>query len=422
MTDMKKITKRLIALAAAFALTLASACAVNPQNTPQLSGSSVNLTEKLTANPVTGKSADDAFKSSQLDFSVDLFKRVYAQKSENALVSPASVMLALAMTANGADKETLSQMEEVLGMPIDELNKYLYQVYFADKKNDKVLKVADSIWIRETDNLVVNDGFLQTDKDYHNAEIYKAPFDQSTVSDINNWCDIHTDGMIKKILDQIGDDEVMHLINAVCFDAEWAEKYDDDKIRDAQFTDESGKKTDIKLMHSKENTYLKTDNASGFRKQYKDGYSFVAMLPDKGVKLSDFVDSLTAEKISSFLNSGEHADVYAAIPEFSLDFNVELKESLIDMGMPDAFDGAKADLSRLGSMKTGENLAIGFVNHFTHIEVDKNGTRAAAVTDVGVNTTAIGMYYDVILDRPFVYMIMDDATDLPVFIGTVTNL
>ena len=419
---MKKTVKRLIALAAACTMMLACACAVSPQKSPQLSDSAVNLTDNLTANPVTGKKTDDAFYGSQLEFSVELFKRANAQKGENVLVSPASVMLALAMTANGADKETLSQMEDVLGLPIGELNKYLYQVYFADKKNDKALKVADSIWIKNTEDLVVGNDFLQTNKDYYNAEIYKALFDQSTVDDINNWCSAHTDGMIKKIMDNIQSEDVMHLINAVCFNAEWKEKYEDGKILDEKFTDENGKKTDIKLMYSKEKTYLKTDNASGFRKQYEGGYSFVAMLPDEGIKLSDFVGSLTADKVSEFLKSGVFAEVCAAIPEFSSDYDIKLNDALIDMGMPDAFDSAKADLLKLGKMKTGENLFIAFVNHFTHIEVDKNGTRAAAVTDVGVVLTAIGPNYDVILDRPFVYMIVDDATDLPVFIGTVTNI
>ena len=426
---MFKLFKMVLAGFSAFAMLLAfTACAaVNEPRSVELSDKSVSLTAHLTANTVSGKDADKEFTDSQLEFAVELFKKVNAETGENVLVSPASVMLALAMTANGADNETLSQMENVLGMPIDELNKYLYQIYIAGKKDDEVLKIADSIWIRDSDEFTAYDEFLQTDKDYYDAEIYKAPFDQSTVDDINAWCSQHTDGMIEKILEKLYDDEIMHLINAVCFNGEWADAYEDRDIRDDKFTDESGKETTVKLMYSNEDLYLSGVDCSGFKKSYNGGYSFVAMLPDENIDLDEFVNSLTADKISAFLNSAIPANVYAAIPEFDYDFDLQLNDALISMGMAQAFDSDHADFTKLGECKRGENIYIGFVNHFTHIEVSREGTKAAAVTDVGIvrNTSfnpEAKPHREVILNRPFVYMIIDDSTNLPVFIGTLTNI
>ena len=414
---MKNILKSM--LCTVLCAAMFSACA---QNTPPvLSDSSVNLTAHLKANAVTGKTADKAFVDSQYEFSVELFKRVCAESDGSVLVSPVSVMLALAMTANGADGETLKEMEDVLGMDIDELNKYLYEAYIKGKKDDKVLSIADSIWIRDIEALHVNDEFLQTDKDYYDAEVYKAPFDQTTVDDINKWCDAHTNGMIKKILDEIGDDEIMHLINAVCFVGEWQEEYKKSSVRDAEFTKADGTKQNVKMMYSTEEYYYKYGGAKGFKKPYKNGYSFVAMLPDKGTDISEFCAGLSGEYVSAFLESGQSAKVETGLPKFTLDFNVNLNDTLKAMGMPSAFDGAAADFSKLGHSDRG-NIRIGYVNHFTHIEVDEKGTKAAAITDVMLEDRCVMYQNEVILDRPFVYMIIDDATELPVFIGVAESI
>ena len=240
------------------------------------------------------------------DFAVRLFK-ASAGDGENTLISPLSVLIALSMTANGADGETLSQMENVLGMPISELNAWI-NVYMENlPEEDKYkLSLANSIWFRDTDTLTVKEDFLQTNADYYGAGIFKAPFDNTTLRDINKWVEDNTDGMIKDILDTIPGDSIMYLINALAFDAEWQKIYDEHQIREGQFTTENGEKRDVELMYSSENKYLEDDSATGFIKYYKDRkYAFAALLPNEGVSVSEYVESLDSEHLSSMLSKAQ---------------------------------------------------------------------------------------------------------------------
>ena len=160
----------------------------------------------------------EAFKTAMADFSMTLFKGILTKDGENDLVSPLSAVICLAMIANGADGETKAQMEAAFGMDVDTLNRSLY-AYTSSlyRAKDCKLNLADSIWFRDEENrLHVNESFLQANADWYDAQIYAAPFDQSTLKDINTWCKQHTDGMIEKMIDKIDTDTVMYLINALC--------------------------------------------------------------------------------------------------------------------------------------------------------------------------------------------------------------
>ena len=170
------------------------------------------------------------------DFAVELFKESITE-GKNSLVSPLSVMCALAMTANGADGETLKEMENVFGMPMDELNTYLRSYVKGLPYGDKYkFSVANSIWINDNSGLIPSQDFLQTNVDYYDAMIYKAPFDNQIVKDINNWTSKNTDKMIKKIVESVSPHQVMYLINAVAMDAEWQNVYESDDVRKGAFT------------------------------------------------------------------------------------------------------------------------------------------------------------------------------------------
>ena len=159
------------------------------------------------------------------DFAIRLFK-ASEESGKNTLISPLSVLCALAMTANGAEEETLAQMEEVLGMTTEELNLYLYSYMQNLPQGEKYkLSLANSIWFTEDERFTVNQDFLQTNANYYGADIYKAPFDNQTLKDINNWVKQNTDEMIPEILDKIPDEAIMYLVNALAFEAEWMEIY-----------------------------------------------------------------------------------------------------------------------------------------------------------------------------------------------------
>lgn len=384
-----------------------------------------DLMEGVTPNEVSPLDDLSSQSANATDFAVRLLK-ASATDGENTLISPLSVMSALSMTANGAKGETLSQMEAVLGMPVDDLNLYLYTYMKELPQAEKYkLSLANSIWFTDDDRFTPNTDFLQTNADYYGAGAYKAPFNKQTCKDINNWVKKETDGMIEDILDEIPADAVMYLVNALAFEAEWADVYEKGQVRDGEFTKENGEKQSVKLMYSQEGKYLESDNAIGFMKNYAGGkYAFVALLPNEGVSISDYVASLDGEALHSLLSNPSSATVNAAIPKFESEFSAEMSDILKGMGMTDAFDGGTADFSGLGSSSRG-NIFIGRVLHKTFISVGEKGTKAGAATVVEMRDECAIEIIDpkqVYLDRPFVYMLVDCENNLPFFIGTLMSV
>ncbi len=388
-----------------------------------------DLTKGVTANNVIGKQTDEKFINNGADFSIELFKKsLNGNNNNNNLVSPLSVLIALSMTANGADGETLTQMEKVLGKDIslDELNEYLYTYIKSLPSEDKSkLNIANSIWFRDyKDSFIVEKDFLQKNCDYYSSSVYKSPFDDGTVKDINNWVRINTDNMIDSILDGIEDDNVMFLINAVAFDARWDEVYMKEDIIKGNFNSIDGSVKNADFMHSSELKYITDRRATGFIKPYiNNKYSFVALLPNEDINIKDYVDTLTGKSFLDIIKSPEYTHVNAYIPKFSYDYSIKLNDALKTLGMPNAFSSEEAEFGRLGKSADG-SIYINEVLHKTFISVDELGTKAGAVTKVEMNWKSADMptVMTVKLDRPFVYAIIDNSTNLPVFIGTVMSI
>lgn len=354
------------------------------------------------------------------DFAVALFQNT-AREGKNTLLSPLSVLSALAMTANGADGETLTQMENTMGMTVEDLNAYLYA--YMDGQTDQ-LKLANSIWFTNDAGFAPEQSFLQTNGNYFQADLYKAPMNDDTRDAINDWVNEKTDGMIPTILDQVPEDAVMYLVNALAFEAEWPEVYLETSVREQTFTKEDGTEQTVELMFSTESNYIEDDFATGFVKYYKDDkYAFVALLPNEGVSVSDYVASLSGESLQKMLRNAQDITVDAAIPKFAVEYSVEMADVLKAMGMTDAFSVENADFSRMGTCEDG-NLYIGRVLHKTHITVAEQGTRAGAATVVEMlcGSAYIPERKEVVLDRPFVYMLVDRQENLPFFIGTLMDV
>lgn len=387
-----------------------------------------DLMEGVKANTVPGKAADDAFAQSQMRLAVDLFQSsVLESKDENVLISPLSIQLALAMTANGADGNTKAEMEALLGgeISLEDLNEYLYSYVNNLPSAEKYkLQIANSIWFRDDEGrLQVEKGFLQKNADYYGAQAYKAVFDDQTLKDINNWVKDHTDGMIDSILDQIDEDAVMYLINALVFDAEWQHVYDKSDVYKGKFTNIGGTEKQVDMMHSEETVYLQDENAIGFMKPYSGSkYNFAVLLPNEGVDIYEYIAGLTGESLMETLSTPQLGMVMATLPKFSYEYELTMNDVLKELGMPSAFSGDTADFSKMAPSSRG-NIYIGDVLHKTFISVDELGTKAGAVTKVQMNDESAPMSeWVVTLNRPFVYMIIDNKTNLPVFIGTVMDV
>lgn len=386
-----------------------------------------DLMEGITPNDVVALNELGEDNAAVTDFALRLFK-AGNENGENTLISPLSVLCALAMTANGAKGETLEQMERVLGMSTDELNLYIYSYMQALPDDEKCkLSLANSIWFKDDNRFEVNPDFLQENADYYGADIYKSPFDGSTLSDINGWVKENTDGMIPEILDSIPKEAVMYLVNALAFDAEWADMYEKHQVREGTFTKEDGTEQDAEFMYSAENTYLEDENAVGFMKYYSGRkYAFVALLPNEGISLSEYLEGLDGEALNKLLCNPKYTPVNAAIPKFETEFEIEMSETLIKMGMPAAFDGNRADFTDLGIYNSGKNnIYISRVLHKTFVSVGEKGTRAGAATVVEMvkNTSiSINTPKEVYLDRPFVYMLVDCENNIPFFIGVMSDI
>ena len=414
---MKKITVLILLL-----LTLA-ACSSN------LDLTAANLADDVEGHgivPITMDNLRDskADKTAEItDFSLNLFRKIHEEG--NTLISPLSIISALSMTANGAGQETLLQMEEAFGADIDSLNQYLhaYKAYLPTADKYKV-SLANSIWFKDKEGFALEKEFLQRNKDYYDAAVYKAPFDDSTKNDINVWVNEKTHGQIKTLLEEKpAEDAVMYLINALSFDAEWMNIYTDNAVRNGFFTTGDGEKRAVDFMHSTEDGYIELPNAIGFSRPYADNkYSFVALLPDEGLSISDFKASIDGKTLVDAVKNRKPGQVYAAMPKFTFEYSKELSEVLKELGIKDAFDGDLADFSALGQ-STGENLFINRVIHKTKIAVDEKGTKAGAVTAVEMFGAAAPIEVKTInLDRPFFFMIVDNGLSMPIFMGVLEEV
>lgn len=353
------------------------------------------------------------------DFSVELFRKS-AENGENTLISPFSVLSALSMTANGADGDTLKQMEDVFGLSLDELNDY-FRTYISDEQD--AVTIANSLWLKDQDKLPVSPDFTRAVTDYYQSEIFEEPMDESTLSKINSWVDENTDGMIQEILDKIQPGTLMYLVNALTFQAKWEEVYEDTDVYQGVFTDENGNELDTDMMRSTESVWLDGADAEGFMKFYEGGrYAFAALLPDEGVSLDDYVDSLTGSEISDIIESRDAGyTVHAEIPKFSSETDMELPDVLKEMGITDAFSD-RADFSRMYDTEGNPGVQISEVIHKTFIEVNEQETKAAAATAVGIVETSLAIDDTekyISLNRPFLYMLVDCDENIPLFIGTV---
>ncbi len=385
-----------------------------------------DLLENFTPQPVEEKKADAAYIQAAYTWSARIFQKTYQaeEADKTLLISPLSILTALAMTANGAGGNTLKEMEALLGsgsLSLAELNAYLH-TYLNTLPSSEMAKFsfANGIWFKDVERFVVEDAFLQKNVNYFDAAIRKAPFDDSTVQEINQWVDLHTDHMIPSLLSELSEDTLMLLINALVFDAKWEVPFDRAEAIKGPFANLEGGEDQAEYMYGTEYLYLEDENTIGFMKEYKgDSYRFVALLPKDEKGFESWIDGISGESLQALLAGVSREKTYISLPKFSYDYSTGLTKVLHDLGMKDAF-GDSADFRGI-SEET--KLYISNVIHKTHIDLDSDGTRAAAVTAVTLDSaTAIEEPpKEVYLTRPFVYMIIDTATNLPIFMGTVTG-
>jgi serine protease inhibitor len=363
-------------------------------------------------------------------FGLDLFQKIYEYDTENdnIMVSPLSVSLALAMTYNGANGETKTAMEKTLkvyGLTSEDINASYQSLVEALKGLDKkvLLEIANAIFYRNDFN--VETDFVSVNKNYYNAEVTPLDFSnqQQSVDIINGWVNDHTNQKIKTIIEQITPLQVMFLLNAIYFKGEWQKEFNEKATEELPFYLEDGSAIQTETMQRLDTLpYMSDELFSAVELAYgKGNYNMYVFLPKPEKTLQDIIDELNEDNWEKWMESftvTESVDI--KFPRYKYEYEIKLNDVLTDMGMGIAFTGS-ADFT--GINRSG-GLLIDYVKHKSFIEVNEEGTEAAAVTVVAIRYTSVGddpVTVPFHVNRPFFYAITEKSTGAVLFMGTVKN-
>ncbi len=372
-------------------------------------------------------STDKAVESANNSFSTTLFNQVSAQNNgKNFFISPLSVSMALAMTLNGASGQTYAQMQNTLGltgMSNAEINQSYQNLIAMFKALDPnvTFDIANSIWYRNT--FPVLDSFVTTNSTYFNAKVAALNFDSPTaVNTINGWVNSNTDGLIPGILSgPIPPSAVMYLINALYFHGTWEYKFPDAATKfETFYLAGGGTESDSMMTLNDTLNYYSDQNFTAVELPYGNGgYSMVVLLPTIAITSGNPIPPLSQSELNSIFAGFKPTDLNVTLPKFKLGYSIDLDSILAVMGMPDAFVPQEADFSRI-SPQSG--LYVTSVLHKTYIDVNEAGTKAAAVTSIGIGMTiAMPIPPSFDADRPFIFLIKENHNNTIMFMGAVTQ-
>lgn len=340
----------------------------------------------------------------------------------NVMISPLSISTALAMTMNGAVGQTRDDMLKTLGvgkLTVDQVNEAansMREVLGAADPAKATLRVANSLWVKKDYKLETQ--FLAENSKAYNANIEDVDFMTADgFKRINDWVKAATEGKIEKIIGEDPDPLLrVVLVNAVYFKSGWKDKFDPEATKSGDFTVDKEKTVSVDFMNRNGKMgYAKKDWGSLVRLPYGDDrFEMVLALPEAGGDPVIAAKKLIAEKDLGLSTS----QLVLSLPKWKSSYEKKLNEPLSKLGMGIAFTD-KADFS---AMKKGEQLAISSVIHKSFIEVNEEGTEAAAATGISVGTTSAPLEPTVVkFDRPFAYMIRESKTGQVLFLGVMRN-
>lgn len=366
------------------------------------------------------------------DFACNLFRNIYKKKKGNSsiIVSPISVGYLLGMLNEGADGETRRQITDVLGLggSVEEINEYFKKMINESPYVDTTVtvKTANCINFIAGYNLIPQ--FRADMQNYYDAQVGAIGSNSGDIVErINNWCKTHTDGMISELIkkEELNSNLVMYLLNAICFKASWTKKFDPEETRNMNFTKRGGKTVKRKMMHRKNKAaYGKNDLCEMLRLPYGyNSYSMYVLLPNKGKTVDDIIRSISAEKLEQQRKHDmTFCEVDILLPRFTTESESSLVDVLSAMGMPRAF-GIGAEFPNMVQSHK-DDLYVSMIKQRAKIEVEEEGTKAAAATIAEMVTLSASLdeerprSVNFHATRPFVYYIIERESGAIFFMGT----
>jgi serine protease inhibitor len=413
-------------MAALIALIVCSSIVV----TPSASNHTVLMKQQQqVALPV--KKVDERVIAATSRFAFKLYNQVLKHgATKNVFVSPSSVILALAMTYNGAEGETrqaIAQALEIEGLSLPEVNRAFSDLKSmlgtADPKLQ--LKIANSLWARN--GVSLKPDFIQRSKEYYAAEVTSLDFNNPTApGTINSWVSNNTDGRIEKIVDRISSDTILFLINAIYFKGQWNKEFEKGKTREEDFKLADGGQKKVPMMsQSGKYQYYKDKDFQAVSLPYGTGrMSMYVFLPDKRTTLDQFQRNLTVGDWETWMKGFRFAPGEVMLPRFKIEYEVDLNDVLKALGMAEAFDPTRANFSGIAELSQAQKIYISKVKHKTFAEVNEEGTVAAAATSVEMSVTSVQVPQENFImkvDRPFFVAIRDNSTGAVLFMGSIVD-
>ncbi len=353
-------------------------------------------------------------ETSQKGFALSFFKNVVAtsDSGENLVVSPYSAGVALSMVAEGAMGQTREEFDKVL-------DGSLYKSVDLGNNDTVTVKDANSVWI--TDDFSVRNRFVDLmEKDFH-AEVVNLDFaDPATVTAINNWCSEHTEGKITEIVDRLSPGNVMLLLNALYFNAPWADAFPQGNTKEGVFHSLTGDVQTLMMSRTDRLNYAEYHGAQMVELPYSgERYAMYIVLPPASVNLDNMISYVNEGLYDQAMSMMNPAKVRLTMPKLKLETTMILNKSLQKMGIRTAFTSA-ADFRGIAEMGP---LVLDQVKQKCYIEVSEKGTEAAAVTSVGVRLTSVRPETNVTMtvDRPYIFFIADRSNDNILFAGRVVR-
>jgi serine protease inhibitor len=403
-----------------FALVVLAAC--SDPNAPS------GRPAPITALPRTLSSGEQAVIVGSNAFGFGLLRELDRTRADsNIFMSPLSASMALGMTMNGAAGQTFDEMRTALAFgtrSAAEINASYRSLIDLLRGLDKAVdfRIANAIWYRA--GFPFEQTFLDESRQFFDARVSGLDFGApSAVPTINDWVNQSTNGKIDKIVEgPIASDVVMYLINAIYFNGSWTTRFDKSQTRPDQFTTVSGTTAPIVMMRRTDTVRVaETADAQVLDLPYGGGaFSMTILVPKPGKSIGAVVSSLTAESWQAAVSTTTARSVELQMPKFSLRWEALLNDPLQALGMRQAFEGGRADFSRMSST-AGDRLYISRVKQKSFVDVHEEGTEAAAVTSVEVRVTCACGPQVIRIDRPFVFAIRERLSGTIIFLGKIVR-